>query len=160
MFEEKYVTLDALLPPNPEPGSVFQMPEDQIGGASVMNFIYAGGKHIGHTSQYARIANVSKCAYLGRTTSSLPLINGMNIRVLCEQFTFKSLTFVEYFGWVVHEYHQKPEVLLDEQFTITHAATMYKANSKLYVCDRVCLEKYKEKNDAARKPDATARINS
>jgi hypothetical protein len=154
MTEERYVTLDALLPANPEPGEIFKMPEGQIGGASVMNFIYAGGQHIGHTAQYARVTNVSACSRLGRTVSSVPLMKGLNIRLLCEQFTFKSLIFVDYFGWTVYEYNPKPTVLLDELFTVTHASTMYKANSKLYVYDDICLEKYKEESDARKTNDA------
>lgn len=148
MTDERYVTLDALLPPDPEPGEVFIMPEGQVGGASTMNFIYAGGVCIGHTSQYARVANVSACSFLGRTVTSRPLVRDLPIRILSEQFTFKSLVFVEFFGWLVHEYNPKPQVLLDAKFRVLHAIPMRKPDSDLYTYDRVCLEKYKEETDA------------
>jgi len=148
MTDERYVTLDALLPPDPDPGEIFEMPEGQVGGASTMNFIYAGGNCVGHTAQFARVANVSGCSFLGRTVTSHPLVRGMQVRVLSEQFTFKSLMFVEYFGWLVHTYNPKPQVLLDAKFKVLHAIPMRKPDSTLYTYDRVCLEKYKEETDA------------
>jgi len=124
MTDERYVTLDALLPPDPEPGEVFQMPEGQVGGASTMNFIYVGGNCVGHTSQYARVANVSSHSFLGRTVTTIPLGEGLVVRLLGEQFTFASVVFVEYFGWVVKEYNPKPTVLLDAKFDVLHAIPM------------------------------------
>lgn len=154
MTDERYVTLDALLPPDPEPGQIFQMPEGQVGGASTMNFIYVGGNCVGHTSQFARVANVSTRSYLGRTVTSAPLLKNVIIRVLGEQFTFASLIFVEYFGWSVYEYNPKPEVLLDAKFEVVHAIPMKKQNSDLYTYDRVCLKKHKEETDARTANDA------
>jgi hypothetical protein len=147
--------LDALLPPDPKPSEIFQMPEGQVGGASNMNFVYAGGVCIGHTSQFARVANVSSRSFLGRTVTSAPLTEGVIIRVLGEQFTFKTLIFVEFFGWVVYEYNPKPKVLLDAKFTVVHAIPMVKQNSALYTYDRVCLENHKEETDARTANDAT-----
>jgi hypothetical protein len=169
MTDERYVTLDALLPPDPEAGEVFTMPEGQVGGASTMNFIYTGGSCVGHTSQYARVANVSSHSYLGRTITSAPLTPGIIIRLLGEQFTFKSLVFVEYFGWVVHQYNPKPTVLLDAKFEVLHAVPMKKQNSNVYTYDRVCLKKHKEDTDARtangnaarnRPPDAATNASS
>lgn len=154
MPDERYVTLDALLPAEPEPGEIFLMPDGQVGGASVMNFVYTGGVCVGHTSQYARVVNVSSYSYLGRTVTAAPLVEGMQIRILGEQFTFKSLIFVEYFGWMVYEYNPKPTVLLDAKFEVLHAIPMRKQNSDLYTYDRVCLKKYKEDNRAKTANDA------
>ena len=142
MPDERYITLDALLPAEPANGQVFDMPEGQVGGASTMTFVYAGGRCIGHTSQFARVANVNTCAYLGRTITSDPLVEGMVVRLLGEQFTFKALVFTQFFGWGVHTYNPEPKVLLDGTFRVVHAVPMRKPNSSLYAYDRVCLEKH------------------
>jgi len=150
MSNERYVTLDAILPTNPQPGEIVVLPEDQVGGASTINFIYMGDQHIGHTEQFARVSNVSDRSFLARTVTTEPFLKDLLIRLICEQYTFKSLIFVDYFGWSVHEYNPTPKILLDETFEIVYAVPLKKKNSELYTYDRVYLKKSKEK------PNATA----
>ena len=144
MTEERYVTLDAVLPADPKPNEVVEIPPEQVGGASTLTFVYVGGNCVGYSSQYARVTNVSAHSFLARTVTSIPLHEGTIIQVIGEQFTFKSLQFVEYFGWTVKDYNPKPEILLNETFKVLYAAPLHKNNSDLYVYDRVCMVKYQE----------------
>ena len=139
---ERYTAGIGVLPNDPDPGEVYTAPEGQEVGASYVLTILLDGKHIGHTSQISRVPNVSKRSHLNRTITTSSLEKGDTIEVVFTRYAYKSVIFVEYFGWIGHEVGST-EIQMRQKFSVVEARPLLE-DATQYIYEKVCLKALKE----------------
>lgn len=137
--------IGSLVPDNPKPGQVVTMPEGQALGASNVISIVKENDLLGDATQLAPIPNVAGKSVLNRVTTRIPLRKGMRIRVLAQQFSFKSAIFIQYFGWLGHEIIDPPLTIHDNIYKIDHLFQVGPKSDKFFIYERVCLTHVEEK---------------
>jgi hypothetical protein len=129
------------LPEDPLPGQLVQIPDSVDGGSAVhITILNDQGVLIGESQQLFKVENVSLKWQLGRTVTTVPLRPETCIRVHAERRKYKSLMFVEYFGWVGSQYRDDAEVLSDRTYYILHAAPYANSKNGPNIYELVCLQ--------------------
>ena len=145
MFLPQSVTdMTPYLPEDPLPGQVVEIPDGVDGGSATHITVYDGDLVIGETQQLSKVENVSRKWQLGRTTTVTPLLPEMIVRIRAVKQHYRSLIFVEYFGWSGHQYHKNETVLSDRVYTIEHTAQYYSIAEGPHIYELVCLHYNKE----------------
>ncbi len=141
---DKTIILEALLPEDPENGTVVTLPEGQtVGGANVIQAV-RGGKVLATISQMAPVRN-SSGKYEATRAASCTVINpGDILRILGWQYTFKSLKFVESFGWMGHETDPTPLSLMDKHVRVLDTSLLGPDPSGIYLYEKLCLSVIRE----------------
>jgi hypothetical protein len=136
--------IDSLVPNNPKPGQIYTMPDGQVLGASHVISLMKESLLIGDSLQFTPIPNVTGKNVLTRTTTCIPLKKGMRVKILVQQFSFKSAIFIQYFGWMGHETID-PTIILDKLFRIEHVLRVGPNSDKFFIYEKVCLTTVEEK---------------
>lgn len=142
----RHSVISSLVPDNPKPGQVFTMPEGQVLGASHVISIMKANDLIGDALQFTPVPNVSGKGLLSRATTCVPLRKGMRVRILAQQFSFKSAIFIQYFGWMGHDVIDTISVLADKMYKIEYALRVGPPSEKFFIYEKVCLTTVEEKS--------------
>jgi hypothetical protein len=142
----RHSVISSLVPDNPKPGQVFTMPEGQILGASHVISIMKVADLIGDALQFTPVPNVSGKSLLSRATTCTPLRKGMRVRILAQQFSFKSAIFIQYFGWMGHDVIDNIIVITDKMYKIEYALRVGPPSEKFFIYEKVCLTTVEEKS--------------
>jgi hypothetical protein len=121
------------------------MPAGQVLGASHVISLLKNTDVIGDAMQLAPVVNVTGKSVMSRVTSCVPLRKGMRIRVLAQQFSFKSAIFIQYFGWMGHDVIDNIVVITDKMYKIEYALRVGPPSEKFFVYEKVCLTTVEEK---------------
>jgi hypothetical protein len=138
--------ISSLVPDNPKSGQVFNMPEGQVLGASHVISLMKNGELIGDATQLAPIPNVTGKSVLSRVTTNFPLKKGIRIRVLAQQFSYKSAIFIQYFGWMGHDIIDSIGVITDKEYKVEYALRVGPTSDKFFIYEKVCLTNVEEKS--------------
>jgi hypothetical protein len=141
----RHTVINSLVPDNPKPGQVVTMPEGQVLGASHVISLLKNTDVIGDAMQIAPVVNVTGKSVMSRVTTCVPLRKGMRIRVLAQQFSFKSAIFIQYFGWMGHDVIDNVVVITDKIYKIEYALRVGPPSEKFFVYEKVCLTTVEEK---------------
>jgi len=139
-LQDRNALFQHLLPADPEPDQVVNMPEGQvIGGANVIN-IYMDTKLIGSATQLSAVPNVSGKYDLTRVSSKRVIKLRDTLQVVGRQFVFNSVIFVEYFGWVGKDTVGEPQILSDKLYTVLAALPIGPNTEGFQLYEKVCLD--------------------
>lgn len=141
----RHTVIESLIPSDPKPGQVFTMPEGQVLGASHVISIMKNDNLLGDAMQLAPISNVTGKNQLSRVTTCTPLRKGMRIRVLAQQFSFKSAIFIQYFGWIGHDVIDTVTLISDKMYKIEYALRVGPPSENFFIYEKVCLTTVEEK---------------
>ncbi len=144
-MNSRHTIISSLVPDNPKPGQIITMPEGQVLGASHVISLMKETDLIGDAFQLAPVHNVSGKSILSRVTTRVPLRRGMRVRVLAQQFSFKSAIFIQYFGWMGHETIDTISVISDRMYKIDYALRVGPDSDKFFIYEKVCLTTVEEK---------------
>jgi hypothetical protein len=142
----RHNVIGSLVPDNPKPGQVYTMPEGQVLGASHVISLMKENILIGDALQFSPIPNISGKSILSRTTTWVPLRKGMRIKILAQQFSFKSAIFVQYYGWMGHEVLDNTNILADRMYKIEYALRVGPPSDKFFIYEKVCLTTVEEQS--------------
>jgi len=139
--QSRTAMMEATLPADPEPNQVYEVPAGQIAGASYVLHVYKNGVLVGGAEMLTRVQNVSGKSYLSRMWSKTKIKEGDRLEILFTRYLIKSVIFVEFFGWIGHEYY--PETQIEDKFLFDVVAILSVGPSteSAYLYERVCLTK-------------------
>lgn len=141
---EQQGLLQHILPENPQNGEVYAVPEGQIAGASILVCVYKGNTPVGVAAHLAAIPNVSNAAWLHRVVCSDPINTGDIVLVRGERMLFKSVIFIDGFGWLGYEVYDKIDVIHEKTYKVLHAFILPQQNAKQLIYERLCLNLQQE----------------
>ena len=145
MINSRHTIISSLVPDNPKPQQIIEMPGGQVLGASHVISILKGEDLIGDAIQLSPVYNVSGKYTLNRATTCVSLRKGMRIRILAQQFSYNSAIFVQHFGWMGHNVLGPPTVLSDHTYKIDHVLRVGPDSIKFFVYEKICLTITEEK---------------
>jgi len=131
--------LDATLPTDPEANEVYCVPEGQVAGASYVLHIKKDGEDVGTAEQLERVVNVSGKATLSRTSSSQAIEKGTLIETAFKRYDYKSVIFVEYFGWIGYDCYEKVETMERNKWKVLAVLTVGPQSPGKYFYEKLCL---------------------
>lgn len=137
--QQRDAMLNALLPVEPEPDQVIEMPEGQSAGSAHAIFIYKGEDLIGSASSFAPVENVSKKGMLTRATTNTPVVKDDVLRVTYSQYEFTSVIFVDYFGWLGNDFYNAVTVY-NRYFKVVHVFPIGEKSPNCNLYERICLQ--------------------
>ena len=139
-LQSKENQLRTQLPTAPEDGEVYVLPEGtNAGGASVVS-IYHGADFIGTCQHLTPMTNVSGMFYLERASLKKVLKPRDVIRIKAESYTFSSIKFVNFFGWVGEEVSPQVFTAFDEFLKVRNVVPVGPQTDGFHVYERVFLE--------------------
>lgn len=141
----RHNVISSLVPDNPKNGDVFVMPEGQVLGASHVISLMKNGELVGDASQLAPVPNVSGKSLLSKVTTILSLQRGVRIRILAQQFSYKSAIFIQYFGWLGQDIIDNIRVISDKEYRVEYALRVGPNSDKFFIYEKVCLTNVEEK---------------
>jgi hypothetical protein len=141
----RHNVIASLVPDNPKNGEIFVMPEGQVLGASHVISLVKNGELVGDASQLAPVPNVAGKSLLSKVTARLSLQKGVRIRVLAQQFSYKSAIFIQFFGWMGRDLIDKTIVISDKEYRVDYALRVGPDSDKFFIYEKVCLTNVEEK---------------
>ena len=153
-LQERTNLLESMLPDDPEDRQVVEYPEGQVVGASIVISVYKQDKRIGAASSVYPIVNVTRKHTANRLSSNVPIAEKDVIRIVAQQFTFNSVIFIQYFGWIGYKVIGEPLITSDKFYRVITAIPVGpKDNAEFHLYEKVCLESLEVNSDA--KPTQT-----
>jgi len=152
-LQDKNALLVNLLPENPKPGQVIEVPKGQISAGQMSLTFIAAIKLIGTTTQLMPIQNVSGKYEIARTTTNTKLSKNDVIRVVGRQYIFNSVIFVDYFGWLGYGHSDEPQILSDKTYKILHVMPIGPTTKDCYLYEKICLETIMEDANEPNEPN-------
>jgi hypothetical protein len=131
--------LEATLPEDPKDKETYTVPEGQIAGASYVLHLKKDGEEIGTAEQLDRVANVSGKATLSRTSSFQELKKGDTLETVFKRYDYKSVIFVDYFGWMGYECYKKVETMECNMWKVLAVLTVGPQSQGKYFYEKLCL---------------------
>lgn len=139
-LQDRNVILSTLLPDDPKPEQIVEMPKGQtVGGSNVIN-LYIKNELVGSATQLMPIQNVSGKYELIRASLKKEIRKGDRLKVVGRQYIFNSVIFIEYFGWIGYGIINKPQVLLDKTFKVLAAIPIGPKSDGFILYEKICLE--------------------
>lgn len=146
-LHEKSSVVEQLLPEDPEDRQVFELPEGQlVGGATVVS-VYKHGKLVGSLSSLYPIVNVSRKYSGTRLSASTSIQEKDVVRIVGRQYSYNSVIFIQYFGWLGYKATGEPVVVSDKFYKVLAItpAGPEEEPSDFHLYEKVCLEALEEK---------------
>jgi hypothetical protein len=143
-MQERVSLLTALLPEDPEPNQVIVMPEGQLAGASNVIYLYSGETLIGTSSSFVPISNVSRKGALSRAVTTKKIKRGNTLRVEYVQLNYRSVMFVQFFGWIGHDIESQ-QLLSSKTYKVLHVLPLNDKVEGFNLYEQICLDGNEEK---------------
>jgi len=146
-LHEKAVMLENLLPEDPEDGVIVEAPKGQTLGGSTVISVYMKNKPIGSIASLIPIVNVSRKYTANRLSSNIPIKKGDIIRITGRQYSFDTVIFVQYFGWIGYKASKEPVVASDKFYRVLAAIPVGPEEPDCLLYEKVCLEALEKKDE-------------
>jgi hypothetical protein len=141
MSQSNTAVIQALLPQDPDNGDVYTVPNGGTVGGSTVIYLYSHktGELLGTATQLMPIANVSKKYSLTRPSTKRKITKGDLIRVTAKIYPYKSLMFIDGFGWVGKDHDEEAHVLEDFVYQVDLIVSIGVQGSGYYLYEQLCL---------------------
>ena len=145
-LHEKAVMINNQLPDDPTDKQVVEFPEGQVVGGATVISVYLKDKLVGSLSSLYPIVNVTRKYSADRLASNTLIKEGDVLRIVGRQYSFNTVIFVQYFGWIGCKPAGEPQVTSDKLYRVIAAIPVGPDDSPdCYLYERVCLDALEEK---------------
>ena len=144
MPQARTAIVEAVLPEDPDNGTIFTVPEGQSVGASTIIYLLSGERVLGTANQLSPVVNVSKRYSLVRITSKKAIKKNDVVRVVAKQYSYTQMTFLDGYGWLGHRAGSDAYVIEDKTYRVTHVVPIGELTDGYCVYEQLCLERIKE----------------
>jgi len=130
------------LPKNPKPFEIFTAPDNQYVGASTVLLLVRDSKTIGDMMSLFTQHNVANTLVGYRTRTTTPISQGDVLTIVTSMYRYRSLIYVEYFGWVgIDPDPEEKKKVLDRFDVRVEYANEIILTGQYYAYDQMCLRR-------------------